>query len=145
MNLVTRPPHIRNNLCHEVMADQTPGIGTLSKSPDQIADMLIANQFTVGDYSSMTPREKGAIRACIKSALGIGFDQAVNAGKKPYADAQEMLDAALAFENTLPHGMNVSRQKSELYPWGWCYTDFKLQERYRQYYIANKAKKQEAV
>lgn len=102
------------------------------KNSDELADQLIAQFFLPGDFSCLLPREKEAVRNCIKSAVArTELKYQLEEPQTPVAKA--IAKDAENFEKDLPEGTDVTRVKASWMPWGWVYKDEELQKKFRTF------------
>lgn len=85
-----------------------------------------------GDYSCLLPREKQAVRNCIKEALGITvITNLLEMSNHPAA--KSIAKDAVEFEKTLPPGTDTTYIQASWMPWGWAYKDEELQKQFRTF------------
>lgn len=111
----------------------------MAKTPDEITDELIEKNFQQSDYSCMLPREKEAVRKCIKQALAIGgMLELIRDSNVNLALIEEISKDAENFEKTLDASTDTTRVPSAVMPWGWDYQDKELQKKFRDFCVSLK-------
>ncbi len=97
----------------------------------QIVDELIIKHIGATTFSMLAGNEQKGIRQALRAAIATGSNMELV--RKVQSPIQKTIAAdMIAFENTL-NGENTSKEESKLYPWGWCYVDSAVQDKFREF------------
>lgn len=98
----------------------------------RLVEDLITKHIGGTEFSLMTGNVQIRVRQALRAAIAAGeIRELVKDAKTPLQ--REIATDAAVFEEGLENGVNVEKEDSNLYPWGWCYVNGETQQRFRQF------------